>query len=46
MAIRSIANQKKFRKEKKSRTHKESSDKVSNTAVKDTTTFTGDEKIS
>jgi hypothetical protein len=52
MAIRNIANQEKHRKEKKSRTHKGSSDKVSNTAVKesqaakmesdaqDTTTFT------
>ena len=52
MAIRSIANQEKHRKEKKVRTHKKSSDKVSNTAVKesqaakmesdaqDTTTFT------
>jgi hypothetical protein len=52
MAIRSIANQEKHMKEKKSRTHKESSDKVSNTAMKesqaakmeseaqDTTTFT------
>jgi hypothetical protein len=34
MAIRSIANQEKHMKEKKSRTHKESSDKVSNTVVK------------
>jgi hypothetical protein len=52
MAIRSIANQEKHVEEKKSRTHKESSDKASNTAIKesqaakmksdahDTTTFT------
>jgi hypothetical protein len=52
MAIQSIADQEKHMKEKKSRTHKESSDKVSNTAIKesqaakmesevqDTTTFT------
>jgi hypothetical protein len=52
MAIRSIANREKHKKEEKGRTHKESSDKVSNTTVKelqaakmgsdaqDTTTFT------
>jgi hypothetical protein len=52
MAIRSTANQEKHMKAKKSRAHKESSDKVSNTAVnesqaakmesdaQDTTTFT------
>jgi hypothetical protein len=35
MAIRSITNREKHRKEEKGRTHKESSDKVSNTTVKD-----------
>src|SRR5262245_55440637 len=52
MAIRSITDQEKNKKEKKGRTHKESSDNVSNTVVKesqaakvesaaqDTTTFT------